>query len=104
MKGFIQKIDVADNGYIDLTPNFEFSTFLRTELIIKSESLGMKYVYSTEYNYEHILAVLFMMMDLLILQKNLIIETHEYTEKGGKEYVKVKHFCFKKLKEAYFNK
>lgn len=106
MKGLIESIesfDVNDNGFIDLSPNYEFSTFLKTELMIKSDNLEMKYMYEIEYNEFHIFGVLFMMMDLLIIQKNLTIETHEYIEKGGKKYVKVRNFDFKELTKAYLN-
>lgn len=102
MKGFIQKIDVADNGYIDLSKNYEFITFLRAEIIIKSDSLEIKKVYNDACDFE-IGSFIFEMMNVLIKEDNITIEYHEYIKEGGKEYVKVKHFCFKELKEAYFN-
>lgn len=100
--GSIETFDVTDNGYIDLSPNYEFVTFLRAELIIKSDSLEIKKVYNTICDFE-IGSFIYEMMNILIKEDNITIESREYIKEGDKEYVKVKHFCFKELKEVYLN-
>lgn len=103
MKGLIESFDVFDEGDIDLSPNWEFSTFLKAELIIKSDSLNVKKIYNQDCYENDVYIFLFKMAELLTKEENVKIETHEYAKKADKVYVKVNNYIFKDAKEAYFN-